>query len=295
MPAPASLPMRHTSKRLAGNTHEVGLQSSRMPPSQSRKARFYWVSAVVVAAVGWVIFAYALTPFVIERAYRGESLPVFNHMINGQSHIPVTEYLARWWRLTTKISCVLAVLGTYLVLGVLWLTKADSSGAGGTAVKVAMSKPRLLVVYALGAVIFGGVLMDMVRDTEHWPYSPFSMDSELYAFKTFSMLRLYGVVQRSPLVEIQLDKTPYILPFDNSRLSAGLDHALRVHREDEAVADCLSRYETLRQAGRHAGPPLVAMRLYMVTWILDPKVGNIDRPERKELLAEVVSRPEGKE
>ena len=266
-----------------------------MPTSQSRKVRFYWVSAVIVVAVGWVIFAYVFIPFVIQRAYRGESLSVFNHMINGQSHIPVTEYLARWWRLTTKISCVLAVLGTYLLLGVLWLTKADSNAANGAAAKVAMSKPRLWVVYALGAIIFGGTLTDIVRDTEHWPYSQFSMDSELYAFKTFSMLRLYGVVQRSPLIEIQLDKTPYIQPFDNSRLSTGLDHAQRVHREDEAVADCLNRYETLRQEGRHAGPPLVAMRLYMVTWVLDPTVGNIDRPERKELLAEVVARPEGKE
>jgi hypothetical protein len=37
------------------------------------------------------------------------------------------------------------------------------------------------------------------------------------------------------------------------------------------------------------------MRLYMVTWTLDPSLSNIDRPDRKELLAEAVSRREGKE
>jgi hypothetical protein len=282
-------------ERLAGKVHELRLQSSDMPPNRSRKVRFYWVTALLVVAVSWVIFAYAFTPFVIERAYRGESFAVFNHMIRGQSHIPLTEYLARWWRVTTKVSCVLAVLGTYLLLFVVWLTKEDSIESSGTASKVAMSNPRLWVVYVLGAVIFIGALPDIVRDTEHWPYSQYPMDSDLYEYETYSMLRLYGVVQTSPLVEIQLDKISYIQPFDHSRLSTGLGYALSVHREDEAVADCLLRYESLRRAGRHDGPPLVAMRLYMVTWTLDPTVSNIDRPDRKELLTEVVSRREGKE
>jgi hypothetical protein len=266
-----------------------------MPPSHSRTARFYWIAAVFFVAVSWVILAYVLTPFVIERAYWGQSLSVFNHLIRGQSHIPVSGYLARWWRLTTKISCALAVLGAYLLLAVLWLTKEIPSRSDGTAGKVVMSKPRLWVVYALGVVIFVGALPDIVRDTEHWPFSQYPMDSELFESKTYSMLRLYGVVQRSPLVEIQLYKTSYIQPFDNSRLSTGLGHAVRVNKQDEAVADCLMRYETLRLAGRHAGPPLVAMRLYMVTWTLDPSLSNIDRPDRKELLAEAVSRREGKE
>lgn len=265
-----------------------------MTPSPSKKVRFYWVTALVAVAVGWVIFAYVVTPFVIERAYRGESLPVFNHMINGQSYIPVTEYLARWWRHTTKISCVLTVLWVYLLLGVLWLTKEDSGRSSEIPAKVAMSKLRLRVVYALGAVILVGALPDIVRDTEHWPYSQFPMDSELYDYKTYSMLRLYGVVQESPLIEIQFYNTSYIQPFDNSRLSTGLGFTLTQHTENEAVADCLNRYETLRREGRHAGPPLVAMRLYRVTWTLDRTLSNLDRPDRKDLLTEVFSQGEGK-
>ena len=216
-------------------------------------------------------------------------------MISGQSHIAVTEYLARWWRLTTRVSCGLTVLGAYLLLGVFWITNEDSSESNGTAARVAMSSPRLWVVYALGVVILTGTLSDVVRDTEHWPYSTFPMDSDLYESKTYSALRLYGVVQTSPLVEIQLYKTYYFQPFDNSRLSTGLGYTLSVNRQNEAVADCLIRYEDLRRAGRHWGPPLVAMRLYKVTWTLDPTVGNLDLPDRKELLTEVVSRRGGQE
>ncbi len=264
-----------------------------MPLTHSRKVWLYWVTALVVLAAIWVVFAYVLTPITIEKAYRGESLTIFNRMIRGQSHLPVAEYLARWSRLTTKISCGLAVLWFYALLAVVGLTRERTNNLSESAGKVVMSKRRLLVFYALGAVIFGGSLADIVRDTEHWPFSQYPMDSEVFSSKTFSMLRLYGVVQKSPLVEIQLYNTSFIEPFDNSRLSAGLAHTLQVNRQDEAVADCLARYEALRRAGRHRGPPLVAMRLYMVTWTLDPWVSNIDRPDRKELLAEVAPPREG--
>jgi len=110
--------------------------------------------------------------------------------------------------------------------------------------------------------------------------------------KTFSMLRLYGVVQRSPLIEIPLDSNLYLQPFDNSRLSAALEHALRENRLEEGVTDCLTRYEGLRRAGRHTGPPLVAMRLYRLTWTLDTSASNVDRPDRKDLLTEVPARRE---
>jgi hypothetical protein len=102
------------------------------------------------------------------------------------------------------------------------------------------------------------------------------------------------VVQRSPLIEIQLDSNLYLQPFDLSRLPPALKQAAQENTLDEAMIDCLTRYEALRRAGRHDGPPLVAMRLYMVTWKLDPSLSNIDRPDRKDLLTEVVPRLEGR-
>ena len=264
-----------------------------MPKNHSSNVRLFWTTALVVMAVIWVVFAYSLAPVVIARAYRGESLTVFNLLIRGQVHHPVTEYLAHWSRLANKVSFGLAVLGVYILLAVVGLTRKATVELSEPAGKVAMSKPRLLVVYALGAVIFGGALSALVRDTEVWPFSPYPMDSEISASKTFSMLRLYGMVQRSPLVEIQLDRNLYLQPFDNSRLASALDNVLRENRLDEGVADCLTRYEALRRAGRHDGPPLHAMRLYRVTWTLDASASNIDRPDRKELLTEVAPRREG--
>jgi hypothetical protein len=246
-----------------------------------------------MSAVIWVNFAYILTPFVIERAYRGESFAVFNHMITGQDHIPVAQYLARWSRSLSRISCALAVIGFYALLALLGLTRGRKDEQSASVDNVAMSKRRLLVFYVLGAIIFGGSALDVVRDTEHWPFSPYSMDSDLWVSKTFSMMRLYGVVQRFPLLEIPLDRSSYTIPFDNSRLAAGLERAVQMHRQDEAVADCLTRYEAAQVAGQHLGPPLIALRLYRVTWTLDPWVSNVDRPDHRELLSEVTAHRQG--
>jgi hypothetical protein len=53
------------------------------------------------------------------------------------------------------------------------------------------------------------------------------------------------------------------------------------------LQDCLKRYEALRSAGRHHGPPLQGMRLYRVDWKLDPWARNLDSPDQKKLLFEI--------
>jgi hypothetical protein len=252
----------------------------------------FWTAALLVVAIIWLVCAYSLAPALIVKAYRGESLTIFNRLIKGQTQHPLTEYLTRWSRLAGKLSFGFAVLGVYILLAVVGLTKEATVALNPAGGKVAMSMPRLLLVYGLGSVIFGGALFDLVRDTEHWPFSAYPMFSEIPP-KTLSILRLYGVVQRSPLVEIQLDSNLYLQPFDTSRIADALDHARKENRLDEGVTDCLVRYEALRRAGRHDGPSLVAMRLYLVTWTPDPSARNIDRPDRKELLTEVAPRREG--
>jgi predicted DCC family thiol-disulfide oxidoreductase YuxK len=44
----------------------------------------------------WIAFAQLVVPRVIESAYRGESLPVLNGMIQGQHENPVGYYLEKW-------------------------------------------------------------------------------------------------------------------------------------------------------------------------------------------------------
>jgi len=258
-----------------------------------RRVRLVWLTTLVIMAVVWVFLAYSLTPALIRSAYRGESLSIFNRIITGQSHHALSEYLTRWSQLTSKLSMGLGVLWAYVLFAVIAWTRKPTVELGKPAGKVAMSKPRLLVVYLLGAVILGGLVSDLVRDTEHWPYSMFPMYSGTSLSKTFSMLRLYGVVQRSPLIEIQLDKNIYLQPFDNTRVADALAHALEENRLDEGVNDCLKRYEALRLTGRHDGPPLIAMRLYRVTWTVNESGSNIDQPDLKVLLSEVVPRREG--
>jgi hypothetical protein len=264
-----------------------------MPNSRSTHIRLFCVAAIVIVAALCVLFAYSLFPLLIARAYRGESLSVLNRLITNQAHRPVADYLAHWSRFANHMSAGLVVLGACILIAVVGLTRKVALPPSESADKIAMSRPRLVVVYALGAVILGGALSELVRDTEHWPFSPYPMYSELSPSKTLSVPRLYGVVQTSPLIEIQLDNGLYIQPFDNSRLADALEHARQKDKLQEAVADCLTRYEVLRRAGRHDGPPLVAMRLYEVTWTLDPSPSDLNQPDHKELLTEVTARREG--
>jgi hypothetical protein len=266
-----------------------------MVKESGRRIVFVWAGALCVLALGWVFFAYFVTPMVITKAYHQESLAVFNRMIAGRASHTLSEYLSDWRGLANKASLGLAVLEFLAVLAVAGANTTYRIAPGQPVPQTGISKPRLLIVYGLGVIIFGGTLSDILTDTEHWPFSSYPMYSSIDVSKTysFSFLRLYGVLQRSPLVEMPLDDDIYLQPFDNSRLPLALEYAGMENRLDEAVADCLARYETARNAGRHGGPQLVGMRLYRVTWTLEPSASNVDRPDYKELLTEVPNGREG--
>jgi len=258
--------------------------------SRLHETRLSWTVALVVAALASIFLAYSLGPVVIAKAYRGQSLAILNHLIKGQATHPLTEYLAHWNRIASTLSFGLAILCSYILLAIVRVSR-EAPVELHEPPGVAMSKTRRLVVYGLGAVIFGGALSDLMRDTEHWPFSAYTMFSRIQVSKTYSTLRLYGVVERSPLIEMPLDSNVYLQPFDNSRLAAALEHALEENKVNDGLTDCLTRYEALRRAGVHHGPPLVAMRLYSLTWMLDTSASNVERPEVKQLLAEVPPGP----
>jgi hypothetical protein len=154
-----------------------------------------------------------------------------------------------------------------------------------------MTRLRTLLVYSLFAMITGGTLYDLLRDTEHWPFSPYPMYSWVVKSHAFIILRLYGVTESEPQTEFPLTDNRFLQPFDNSRLPNALDDIVgnpkRRYMLDEAVRDCLLRYETLRRAGSHSGPSLRAIRLYRVYWVLDSRARNVDRPDRKDLIVEI--------
>ena len=158
---------------------------------------------------------------------------------------------------------------------------------------MSLSRRRVAFVYAIIAVITSGSLYDLIRDTEHWPFSQYGMYSEVQKDPSLSVMRMFGIVQgesqETPLVSFQ-----YIQPLDQSRLRwAFQDMNYRLNREQRlsaALNDCLERYEMLRRAGRHHGPPLEGIRLYQLYWKLDPWARNADQPDRRELLFEVRAR-----
>lgn len=153
----------------------------------------------------------------------------------------------------------------------------------------AIRAPRLLLVYALGAVIVGGSFFSWVKDAEYWPFSPYPMFSWLYPgtdFK-FTTLRLYAVVdQEQPVSEFPLDRNEYLEPLDNSRLPAALALAIAENRLAPVLQDCLKRYQALRAAGIHRGPPIEGLRLYRVSWNLNAQASNVETPNHRELLGE---------
>jgi len=54
----------------------------------------------------WMVVAKLAVPPLIESAYRGQSFPVLNGIIEGQAELPVEFYLQLWNRITTTVLLV---------------------------------------------------------------------------------------------------------------------------------------------------------------------------------------------
>ena len=152
-----------------------------------------------------------------------------------------------------------------------------------------MSLIRLCIAHIVIGVIAGGSLFDIVTDQEHWPFSNYAM----YSWQTgdeLEYLVLFGVTAGEPALEIPLRRYDYLQPLDPARLAISF-HRLKQRAEPdhvlaEALRDCLARYERSRIVEHHDGPPLQSVRLYRLSWKLDPRAKNVDRPDRRELLME---------
>ena len=151
-----------------------------------------------------------------------------------------------------------------------------------------MTLLRRTIVNGLLAFLVCGSLYDIARDQEHWPFSQYPMFSGIWRATTFRWYRLVGV--RDDGGEVVLDRSRYIQPFDQSRLHLAFVQLAQRSDADTAihaaVANCLARYERQRALGEHDGPPLRAMRLYLLEWHLDPEARNVDHPDGRQLVAE---------
>jgi hypothetical protein len=129
---------------------------------------------------------------------------------------------------------------------------------------------------------------DIVLDEEHWPFSQYPMFNRVTESRELTWLRVYAVTPDG--VEFPLVGYREVFPFDQSRLSKVFGSIrTRENAPSEmrrALADCLERYERLRQLGWHEGPPAARLRLYEVRWTLDPAAANVDAPDSRTFLAE---------
>ena len=147
-----------------------------------------------------------------------------------------------------------------------------------------------MAVHLLILGLVGASAYDIASGREHWPFSPYPMFSAVEQVPTLQLLRVVGVT-RDGGREIPLLDSQLIAPFDQCRLSTAFSRTYNNQaRRPLTVAmlrDCYDRYEALRSAGQHDGPPLQAVRLYEMKWTLDPEGRNVETPDEKCLLAEV--------
>ncbi|MFZ5897497.1 MAG: hypothetical protein ACOY0T_40990 [Myxococcota bacterium] len=148
-----------------------------------------------------------------------------------------------------------------------------------------MSKGRLLFLNSVLALLIGIHVFENVIDDEHWPFCSYPMYSELETERAITSFKLVGVQHDGR--ETVVHKNEFIHPFDQSRMSEGLQNAHFDQGEGVvALNDVLQRYERRRREREHTGPALVRLRLYRMKHQLEPWAENFDRPEERELLVE---------
>lgn len=155
-----------------------------------------------------------------------------------------------------------------------------------------MSRYRFWLAHAAIVMIIGGSLYCIAADREFWPFSQYPMFSGLRGGGPRSILRLYGITEGESITEIPLESSKYIRPFDRPRIRSAFRQIRQrenhQHLLNTALGDCLRRYEALRKAGRHHGPPIRGVRLYRLEWWLsNPGSYDPNKPDRRDLLAEV--------
>lgn len=150
-----------------------------------------------------------------------------------------------------------------------------------------MPRSRMLLVSLVVAAILAGQLYDTAVDGDHWPFSSYPMFAKPRE-SVVRLKRLYGVTTAG---EVPLVVPRHLAPFHEARLMTAFkrlgrrdDRALRLNA---ALHGVLEIYEQRRRAGAHDGPMLDGVRLYLVTWPLEPAAANRDAPGTRRLLGEV--------
>ena len=144
---------------------------------------------------------------------------------------------------------------------------------------------RVWLVYGIVAVLTLGHLMEIVRQTEHWPFSNYPMWARVTRDWNVRVADPVGVTAANPSLEVKLTDPRYFAPMPVYYQRLNLERAAR-RKRDDMLRDYLARYERRRAAGEHDGPPLRGVRVYENGWLMDRDASNVATPERRTLLYE---------
>jgi len=151
-----------------------------------------------------------------------------------------------------------------------------------------LSAGRWVAVNTFIAFVVGMQLLDVVRHGERWPFAPYAMYASEHG-ADITWYQVYGVTAGG---EFPLDQERFHSPLDDQRLSFSfaprpLRRGLVIPPTNDMLRVVGRLYERGRAEGRHDGPRLTGLRLYEVTWKLDPTLANREHPTRRVLLGEV--------
>jgi hypothetical protein len=151
----------------------------------------------------------------------------------------------------------------------------------------------LWVIYG----VLGIHVVAMMAKIDEWPLSYYPMYSRVQPPEVCWDV-VYGVTADGR--EVRLQDDDFWQPIGASRLGYALKrlrqetnsrdpaHAGDGQPVDRTIAGLMTIYES-RRGIDHDGPPLAKLRLYSVTWRLDPRLANLDSPNRRELVCEYVA------
>ena len=259
-----------------------------------------WLLVLLLGLVSLVAASEILAPKMIGAVHRGTGVAALDRVLAGRDAHPAAYYVERWRAVSRPGFVVLS--GLWLFFAVLAqpsisraLAKRLAVPPGETIpVGVLPSVPRRRLVASLAVFITGGSLFELALDPpyrqEHWPFSQYQMYS-LLPRNQVSMRRLYGVEKGGTGREVPLWDGEYVYPFDNARLWFSWNRLDASPKRESvlpvALGDVLARYEARRARGLHDGPPLEAVRLYLIHWTLGTPTNELPR----ELLWEVRASP----
>jgi hypothetical protein len=145
-----------------------------------------------------------------------------------------------------------------------------------------MRRWRVWLVNGVVAVLVLGHLMEIARQSEHWPFSNYPMWARVSTEWHETQVVPVGVTASEPAAEVPLTDPAYFapMPLFYQRLNFRSVYKQPGQR-DTLLRDYLERYERRRAGRLHNGPPLRGIRLYELYWTMDRGATNVKAPERR--------------